>query len=473
MAGAGSLLFWERNVMMRPGSAAAHAEIAGAMTAIGTEKATDPRVGEWLEQAETTRAQLQPWQAANLTEMARRYRHATAVPAALQVRRAQYAAALNPVWQKARAANDLKLFAPGLREMIELQKEIAACKATVLELSPYDALMDENDPDMTCAIVDRVFGPLSRELPRILDEVLEQQSGWQLLPLPAAHDVGIQRELCEALMRQVGYDFDCGRLDPTTHPFAMAFVPGDTRITTRFKEDDLRFAIMATLHETGHSLYEYNLPRDWSFQPVGVARGATMHESQSLMLEMTACRSAEFIRFLSARVAQCFGTGNPAYAYENFRQHYQRIRRNYIRIEADEVVYPLHVILRYDIERALLDSKLEVKDLPEAWNAKMQQLIGATPPPNCRAVTSSSCRRPTSRWSMRPLKPRAPSTASWVGCKARSPRAQRNLILKDESRVILVTADIDHGAMRRSARYRAGGLPSALRNIVTKALAPS
>jgi carboxypeptidase Taq len=380
LAGANSLLFWDRNVVMRPGSAAGHADISGAMTEIITEKAADPRVGEWLSKAETQRGTLQPWQAANLTEMSRCYRHAASVPVALQVRKARHAAALNQTWQKARDENDFKRFAPGMQEMLAIQKEIAACKAQALGLSPYDALMDEHDPGMTCEIVNRVFTPLSRELPGILDAVIEKQASWQPLPLPARHSPELQRELCEALMRQIGYDFDCGRLDVTTHPFAIPMVPGDTRITTRFKEGDLRFALMATIHETGHSLYEYNLPRDWSFQPVGVARGATMHESQSLMLEMTACRSVEFIRFLSAEVAKRFGPDDPAYGYENFRQHYQRIWRNFIRIEADEVVYPLHVILRYEIERALLDGQLAVDELPGAWNAKMQELIGVTPP---------------------------------------------------------------------------------------------
>ncbi|HVT36093.1 MAG TPA: carboxypeptidase M32 [Nevskiaceae bacterium] len=380
LEGAGSLLFWDRAVVMRPGSAPAHARIAAGLAQVITEKETDPRIAGWLSESDEERPALDHWKRANLDEMRRRHRHATAVPLALQVRKAEAAAALNPVWQRARADNDFAAFAPGLREMIKLQQECAAYKAEALGLSPYDALMDEHDPGVTCAMVDGVFGPLSRELPRLLEQALARQSAWKPLPLAAVHAADAQRELCELLMKQVGYDFDCGRLDTTAPPFAMPRVPGDTRITTRYKEDDLRFALMATLHETGHSMYEYNLPRVWGWQPVGLARGATLHESQSLMLEMVACRSPEFVAFVAPLLAARFGAQDPAYRYDNLLLHYHRVQRNFIRIEADQIVYPLHVILRYDIERALLDNRLDVADLPQAWNEKMRELIGVVPP---------------------------------------------------------------------------------------------
>ncbi|MFI4983510.1 MAG: carboxypeptidase M32, partial [Nevskiales bacterium] len=235
------------------------------------------------------------------------------------------------------------------------------------------------DPGTTCALVDRVFEPLARELPAILEAALEKQAAWELLQLPGPYPAARQQELCEALMRRTGYHFDHGRLDSTPHPFALGGVPGDQRITTRYKEDDLRFAIMATLHETGHSFYEFNLPRAWSYQPVGMARGASLHESQSLMLEMVACRTPQFVQLLAPMLAERFGPQDPAYSFDNLLKHYRIIRRNLIRIEADQVVYPLHIILRYELERSLLDGAIEVKDIPEVWREKMRSLIGLVP----------------------------------------------------------------------------------------------
>lgn len=375
---ANSLLFWDRNVVMKPAAAPAHGEVAGAMAAVIAEKYSDPRVGDWLSQAEVDAAQLPAWPAANLREMRRLHRHATALPSELKVEIAVRSSQLTRAWMQARAENDFRIFGDEFSTMLVLKREAAQRKAEAMQLAPYDALIDEHDPGVTTAVIDPLFTQLARELPPLLESVLDAQSAWTVIPFPE-HAEAVQRELCEALMAQTGYDFNAGRLDTTTHPFALGNVPGDPRITTRFKPDDLRFALMATLHETGHSFYEFNLPREWSYQPVGAARGAALHESQSLMLEMQACRSLPFIRFLARQLAQRFGADNPAYSEANVVRRYHRIQRNLIRIEADEVVYPLHVILRYDIERLLLAGDLQVRDLPDAWNAKMTELIGVTP----------------------------------------------------------------------------------------------
>lgn len=381
LSAANMLLMWDRNVVMPPAAASTHGEVAGALAAIITAKSTNPAVADWLDAAGAATHSLDDWQAANLREMRRAYAHATAVPAELQVRKAEAVASLNQAWQQARAADDFGVFAPGLREMLALVREIADHKAQALGLAPYDALMDESDPGVTCALVDSVFQPLAQELPGMLETALERQAEWRPLPLNAVHPADQQKALCEHLMQQIGYPMANGRLDATAHPFALPNVPYDQRITTRFKEDDLRFSIMATIHETGHAMYEYHLPKDWRYQPVGVARGATLHESQSLMLEMMASRSSEFLRWLAPELARRFGAGNEAaYSVDNLRLHWQRVRRNLIRIEADELVYPLHVILRYRLERDLLAGRLDVTDIPDAWNALMQELIGITPP---------------------------------------------------------------------------------------------
>jgi carboxypeptidase Taq len=181
-------------------------------------------------------------------------------------------------------------------------------------------------------------------------------------------------------LEAVGHDLKHIRIDSAPHPFALTGSPGDNRITTRFDAGNVRFAIMATLHEAGHALYEANLPREHAFTPVGAARGATAHESQSTMVEMQAGRSYEFLSWLAPQCAEVFG-GDPAcWTFANLLNDYRRVGTGFIRVEADEISYPLHIILRYRIEQALLRDDLKVADIPGAWSDLSQQLFGRRPP---------------------------------------------------------------------------------------------
>lgn len=191
--------------------------------------------------------------------------------------------------------------------------------------------------------------------------------------------VAAQRALAHRVMTTLGFDFDHGRLDETLHPFCGG-VPDDVRVTTRYDEAGFVSGIMGVIHETGHALYERGLPVDWRNQPVGEARGMVMHESQSLLMEMQACRSPAFLALLSGWAREAFGADGAAWTPDNLRRIYTRVERSFIRVEADEVTYPLHVILRTRLERALLSGDLEVAGLPDAWNAGMTELLGVTPP---------------------------------------------------------------------------------------------
>jgi carboxypeptidase Taq len=177
----------------------------------------------------------------------------------------------------------------------------------------------------------------------------------------------------------VGFDLDQGRLDVSHHPFCGG-VPRDVRITTRYDSNDFTTALMGVLHESGHGKYEQGLPERWLHQPVGAARGMVLHESQSLLLEMQVCRSEHFLHFAAPLIREAFernvAAQPEAFTAENLSVLYARVRRGYIRVDADEVTYPAHVLLRYDLERRLIDGSLGVMDLPEAWNAKMQSLLG-------------------------------------------------------------------------------------------------
>jgi carboxypeptidase Taq len=180
-------------------------------------------------------------------------------------------------------------------------------------------------------------------------------------------------------MRALGFDFDKGRLDESLHPFCGG-VPDDIRMTARYDETDAATGLMAVLHETGHALYNACLPAAWRHQPVGRPRSVAVHESQSLLVEMQVCRSRPFLAYLAPLLAESFGVGGPAFAADNLYAQAIRVERGLIRVDADEVTYPLHVVLRYRLEKALVAGELEVGDLPAAWNEGMRALVGVVPP---------------------------------------------------------------------------------------------
>jgi carboxypeptidase Taq len=180
-------------------------------------------------------------------------------------------------------------------------------------------------------------------------------------------------------MERLGFDFAHGRLDESLHPFCGG-TPDDLRITTRYEEGDFTRALMGVLHETGHALYEHGLPAEWRRQPVGGARGMSLHESQSLLVEMQACRSREFLDFAAPLLRETFGGSGPAWSAENLHRLATRVERGFIRVDADEATYPAHVILRYRLERALVAGDLALADLPGAWGDGMVELLGVRPP---------------------------------------------------------------------------------------------
>ena len=284
------------------------------------------------------------------------------------------------VWRKARPAGDFALVRPALEEVLRRVRDVASAKAARLGKTPYEALLDEYEPDGSTVAIDRLFGELAGMLPGLIDAVLAHQ-GAQKQPLPLGERFPLeqQRLLGVELMRRLGFDFDHGRLDISLHPFCGG-TPDDVRITTRYDEADFTGALMGVLHETGHALYERGLPAAWRHQPVGAARGMSLHESQSLLVEMQACRSREFLEFSAPILRKAFGGNGAAWDADNLYRIYTRVERSFIRVDADEVTYPAHVILRYRLERAMISGDLALADLPGAWNTGMRELLGVTPP---------------------------------------------------------------------------------------------
>ena len=225
------------------------------------------------------------------------------------------------------------------------------------------------------ADVAQLFDDLRAFLPDMIDRVLDRQRAPLPLPGPFPHER--QRALGEEMMRALQFDFARGRLDVSHHPFCGG-VPDDTRITTRYSEDDFLESLMAVLHETGHALYQQGLPADWRRQPVGNCLGAAVHESQSLFVEMQVSRGRAFMEFAAPHIRQHLDgrQGDAAWTADNLHAHSIQVRRGYIRVDADELTYPLHIILRFELERALVSGELAVADIPEAWNERMMRYLG-------------------------------------------------------------------------------------------------
>jgi len=376
---AAGMLHWDMSVLMPPGGADARVEQLSALQLTTHEMKTDPVLADLLDAAEAL-ADDDPWRAANLREMRRSWVHANAVDADLVDAMTRASSACEMVWREARPANDFARVLPYLEEVLNLSVQTAAAKAEALGRLPYEALLDQYEPDGSTDRIDALFADLSDFLPGFLDKALSRQTaqGEGVMPEgPFPSDK--QRALGERLMGALGFDFDAGRLDVSLHPFCGG-VPGDVRITTRYTEDDFTQSLMGVLHETGHALYEMGLPADWRYQPVGSARGMALHESQSLLIEMQACRSREYLEFAAPLMRETFDGNGPAWEVDNLYRLYTKVDRSFIRVDADEVTYPAHVILRYRLERALIGGDMKLGDLPGAWNDGMEELLGIRPP---------------------------------------------------------------------------------------------
>ena len=379
LGGVERMLDWDSQTMMPCGGAADRAEQSAAVALIRHGILTDPSLGDLLDRADG-QAPADPWQAANLAEMRRLWSHANAVDAGLVEALAKAASASEMCWREARPANDFAGLEGPMGEVLALVRESAAAKADALGCSPYDALLDQYEPHGKSAHIDSLFDRLAGFLPGFLAQVIERQASEPApLPLEGPFPIDAQRALGRRMMEAVGFDFDHGRLDESNHPFTGG-TPDDVRITTRYDEGDFTQGLMATLHETGHAMYELGLPASWRYQPVGEAAGMSVHESQSLLLEMQACRSRAFAEFSAPLMADAFGGVGPAWEAENIHRLDTRVECGLIRVYADEVTYPAHVMLRYGLEKALIAGDLAIADLPGAWADAMKELLGVTPP---------------------------------------------------------------------------------------------
>lgn len=377
---AGAVLHWDYATQTPEGGAESRADQLAELQAISHTLLTSVETEDQIAAAQDSAASLDEWQAANLREMSRRVRRARALDEAFVTKFAKACSATEQAWRRARAESDFAVVGTLLAELTELVREKAVRIGEVLALDPYDALLDAYEPGSRAAKIDPVFDDLAQFLPPFLEEVLAHQAKEPAALAPKGPFPGAtQRDLGVKFMEILGFDFSRGRIDVSHHPFCGG-VPDDVRITTRYDEDDFTSALMGVLHETGHALYSQGLPADWRLQPVGDALGMSIHESQSLLMEMQVCRSRAFLAFAAPVMRETFGGKGSAWETDNLIRLYHKVERSFIRVDADEITYPLHIILRYRLERAILAGDLQIKDLPTAWNDTFKSLIGLDVP---------------------------------------------------------------------------------------------
>ena len=367
----GSIAGWDQAANMPPQGNEARAQALAELSALLHRLITEPRLKAQIERAE--QEPLTDFQRANLREIRRSWFAANALPEELVQRQSIARARCEHAWRSQRLANDWAGFLGNFREVLALTREQARLLGEASGLSRYDALLDQYEPGMRCSTLDRVFGEVRQWLPGLIERVVERQSHERVIQPVGPFPVERQRALCERVVRLLGFDFERGRLDVSTHPFCGG-VPEDVRITTRFREDDFLGALMGTIHETGHGRYEQNRPREWLGQPVSDSRSMALHESQSLSFEMQLGSHPGFVTHLAPLLREAFGD-QPAFEPGNLHKLLTRVKRGLIRVDADEVTYAAHVILRYEIERPLVEGEIEPEDIPALWDQKMMELL--------------------------------------------------------------------------------------------------
>jgi len=375
------LLRWDAEVLMPLGSTGIRAEQLALLDTECTAILLSKKTAVLLDRVESITYSLDDWQEANVREMRRHWQHANAIPKRLTNSLHRATTKAEVVWRQACQENNFKILSPHLDRVVEIVREKAHSMGDALNCLPYDALLEEHDPGRNTSEIESIFQQLGLHLPPLIDQIINKQAANPPQVIREKISKGKQKDLGKHLMKKMGFPFDKGRLDESLHPFTEG-TSEDLRITSLFAEHDFLPGLMGILHETGHAMYDFGLPSKWFFQPVGRDRGMTVHESQALLLEMMIGRTQEFMIFAAPSLVKIFGVSGAAWEPENLFQLATQVKRSFNRMNADEVTYPLHILMRYELEKEIFSGSLRIKDLPEAWNEKFRQRMGIIPD-NC------------------------------------------------------------------------------------------
>jgi carboxypeptidase Taq len=369
------LLAWDQEVCMPPAGAAAHGELRATVGRLAHERFIDDRIGELLEAAEPA-DDLQR----DLVRVARRdFDKARRVPSELVAESARASAAARMAWLQARERRDFGVFAPALERNLELRRELSACFPEAEH--PYDPLLDDFEPGMRTPDARAALEQLRDGLVPLV--VAAPPVDASLLAGPFSQDG--QRSLVQTVLRALGVDDDAWRLDVAVHPFAAAVTPDDVRLTTRYHDDDLE-SLFSSIHEFGHGLYEHQVDRALVRTPLAGGASSAWHESQSRLWENMVGRSSGFWRWCFPHLQAAFPERFGSRTWEEMHRAVNAVRHTLIRVSADEVTYGLHIVLRFELELALLEGELSVADLPAAWNERMRSYLGLDVPDDLEGV---------------------------------------------------------------------------------------
>ena len=380
-----ALLGWDQQVYMPSGGAEERGYMLGTLGKIAHEKFTSPEMGRLLDELKKELPQLDPdgemYRIIAVT--AKDYDKATRVPGSFITEQAQVVSLAQQAWMEARAASDFSIFCPHLEKVVELSQRYVTFFPAAEH--PYDILLDNFEPGMKTSEVKAIFDGLRPQQVELI-RAISQQAPVDDSFLRLAYDEKSVWAFSEEVATAFGYDWKRGRQDPTAHPFCQSIGPDDVRITSRWVPE-LPFALLfGTMHETGHALYEQGVGHTWSRTALEGGASMAIHESQSRMWENLVGRSRPFWEHFYPSLQARFTSQLGNVSLDQFYRAINRVRPSYIRVEADEATYNLHIMLRFELEIAMLEGKVAIKDLPEIWNAKMQDYLGVVPPNDAKGV---------------------------------------------------------------------------------------
>jgi carboxypeptidase Taq len=375
---AGAVLHWDQSTYMPPGGAEARGRQLALLSGLAHERMTEPEIGRLLDELTPwAEAQDESSDAASMVRVTRRdYDRATCVPHRFVHRMSEHMAASYHVWERARPANDFSAVRPLLETTVEMSRELAAFYPGFTH--PYDALIDRAEEGMTVASIRTLFSELRAALVPLI-ETIRARAAPDDGCLKGAYPERAQQVFGEKVIRAFGYDFTRGRQDKTAHPFMTKLGRGDVRITTRYRDDELSDGLFSTLHEAGHAIYEQGIDERLDGTPLFSGASSGVHESQSRLWENLVGRSMPFWRHWYAPLQAAFPQVLNGVDIDTFYRAINKVRASLVRTEADEVTYNLHVMLRFDLELAMLEGTLEVADLPEAWRTRLRADLGVAP----------------------------------------------------------------------------------------------
>ena len=374
-----ALLGWdERTYMPKAGTEGRSKQVA-LLSGIAHEKFTSPRIGELLSIIEGSSliADSRSDEAVNAREIRRNYDKAVKLPRDLVEELARVTSLAQSVWTEAREKSDFSLFLPKLKEVIDLKFRQA--EAYGYQKEPYDALIDDYEPNTTSDDISEVFGKLRNELVPLVKAIGESGKRPDTSIVENDFPVDLQQKFGAEVSTAIGFDYEGGRLDVSTHPFTTTIGPGDVRITTRYNPRHLNQALFGTLHEAGHGMYEQGMPQEHFGTPLAEYVSLGIHESQSRMWENSVGRNLPFWKHFYPKAQEIFPSLKNA-KLDDFFFAINEVEPSLIRVEADEVTYNLHILLRFEIERDLFAGKIKAEDLPAVWNEKFKDYFGIVPP---------------------------------------------------------------------------------------------